>query len=280
MNKIYAWLDFLRAGNLLFLGLLQTLTHWQHPPQPATYAYLGLVVASTLLIAASANLLNDYYDQKIDQINCPHRVFVGKLIQAPTLFKLCWLLNLIGIVLPLFSGAYILLWVNILVVLGLYAYNRWLKSLPLVGNLSIAVACGASIWVVYAEADYACPLDVWVFIGLVGLTTFLRELVKDIEDIAGDKAHALLTFPVLFGTLAAKITAAGLGWVLVIILSFLLGRAPLSLEIILILLAWAGSIWVFIQTCTAITSKDFARLSRDLKIYALICTSWLFAAGN
>jgi 4-hydroxybenzoate polyprenyltransferase len=265
---------------LLFIGLLQTLTHHLHPPTPANYTHLGLVLLSTLLIAAAANLLNDYYDQKIDQINHPSRVFVGKLLHASTIFRISWLLNLLGLALPLLWGAYMLLWVNILVVLGLYLYNRWLKALPLLGNLSIALACGVSIWVVYASAEQPCPPSVWIFIGLVGLTTFLRELVKDIEDIEGDKAQSALTFPVVFGIFVSKIIAAGLGWILVIILSFLLGRNPMNPDKLLILLAWAGSVWVFIQICTANTRKDFARLSRDLKIYALICTSWLFTMGS
>ena len=155
---------------------------------------------------AAANSLNDFIDFKIDQVNRPNRPLTAGLVKRNTALIFSVLLFVGGSVTALFLSKLAAM-IAILIVLPLIIlYNLKLKQLPLVGNIVIALILGLTF--VYSGAVFGNikPMIIPCFLAF-GLT-FVRELVKDMEDMEGDRLAGLTTFPIIAGfNRAGKLTA-------------------------------------------------------------------------
>ncbi len=90
---MFYYLKLIRYQNLLFIVLIQFIMRQivllpilQKYGFETTYAsgMLGLLILSTVMIAAGGYALNDYFDVKIDSINHPENQVVGKIIPRQT----------------------------------------------------------------------------------------------------------------------------------------------------------------------------------------------------
>lgn len=169
---------------------------------------LPLVLASlsATLVGASGNVLNDILDIEIDRLNRPRRPLPAGLLAA-THARALWVILVVGGVIiavavsPLHAG--------LAVAAGglLYAYNARLKSVPIVGNTVVGVVVGVAL--VYGSLSLggpgpAIPAAVFAF-----LTTVAREVIKDVQDLEGDRAHASNSYAVKSGAdAAARLTVA------------------------------------------------------------------------
>ena len=158
------------------------------------------VIFATLVVAfytVGANTLNDYLDYKIDKINRPDRpITSGRILRKHAL---------IVSILAFIIGTIIALQLNTnsqLVSIGIslpliISYNIKLKKLPLIGNIVVAIVLALSF--IYAGLAFSnlSPLILPAVLAF-GLT-LIRELVKDMADIIGDKSVGLKTFPIFFG---------------------------------------------------------------------------------
>ena len=155
---------------------------------------------------AAANSLNDFIDFKIDQVNRPGRPLTAGLVKRNTTLILSVLLFIGGSVTALFLSKLAAM-IAILIVLPLIiSYNLKLKQLPLVGNIVIALILGLTFIFSGAVFGNIKPMIIPCFLAF-GLT-LVRELVKDIEDMEGDRLAGLTTFPIIAGfNRAGKLTA-------------------------------------------------------------------------
>ena len=155
---------------------------------------------------AAANSLNDFIDLKIDQVNRPNRPLTTGLVKRNTALIFSVLLFVGGSVTALFLSKLAAM-ITILIVLPLIiSYNLKLKQLPLVGNIVIALILGLTFIFSGAVFGNIKPMIIPCFLAF-GLT-LVRELVKDIEDIEGDRLAGLTTFPIIAGfNRAGKLTA-------------------------------------------------------------------------
>ena len=84
------------------------------------------------------------------------------------------------------------------VILYLYAYK--LKSTPLIGNLTVGFMTGFGF--VFGGFTLNNPqiITTSIFLGFFAMVmTTAREIIKDIEDIEGDKVEGAKTLPILIG---------------------------------------------------------------------------------
>ena len=155
---------------------------------------------------AAANSLNDFIDFKIDQVNRPGRPLTAGLVKRNTALIFSVLLFIGGSVTALFLSKLAAM-IAILIVLPLIiSYNLKLKQLPLVGNIVIALILGLTFVFSGAVFGNMKPMIIPCFLAF-GLT-LVRELVKDIEDMEGDRQSGLITFPIIAGfNRAGKLTA-------------------------------------------------------------------------
>lgn len=163
---------------------------------------LYLLMLSTVIIAAAGYIINDYYDVKIDYINKPNEVVVGKEMRRRVVMLLHTFLNFTGIGLALWVSPRVGL-IHFVAAFLLWWYSNSLKRLPFVGNLTVGLLTGLAIWIVgfYYQQSRLLVLTYALFAFFINL---IREIVKDIEDREGDRKHGCKTLPIVFGFRTTK----------------------------------------------------------------------------
>lgn len=197
-----------RFGNLLIIALAQYFTvlflvadrsDWK------SFLYsekLFLLSLSSVLIAAAGYIINDYYDVKIDYINKPDRVVVGKVIKRRIVMVAHTALNMTGIALGYMVSPMIAI-INFGCALLLWLYSNQLKRLPLIGNISVALLTGLSIYII--EIFYQTNNSFILIYALFACGfTLIREIVKDLEDLKGDASFGCRTLPIVLGIRKTK----------------------------------------------------------------------------
>jgi 4-hydroxybenzoate polyprenyltransferase len=177
------------------------------------WMYAFLLILPAVLTAASGYVVNDIYDIETDKINKPKDQIVGVSLSAVTSWKLYASLSLVSIIVSfLYSNQYAILNVCILAMLYLYAIQ--LKGLPLIGNIIIALCSSAvfAICILYTGKGGSLIVfqeqGFWFFIGYIifaFLISLIRELIKDMQDLEGDRVAGLRTYPIVFGMKGSKI---------------------------------------------------------------------------
>jgi geranylgeranylglycerol-phosphate geranylgeranyltransferase len=151
---------------------------------------------------ASGNIINDIYDIGIDKINKPLRPLPSDKIKI----KEAYALYFIFIVLSIFISALVnekALAIVLISILILFFYSKYLKRVPIIGNITIAILTGlVFIFGGIAVENPAAAIIPAVFAFLINL---IREIVKDMEDVEGDKRAGVITFPIKFGFQKSKI---------------------------------------------------------------------------
>jgi geranylgeranylglycerol-phosphate geranylgeranyltransferase len=165
---------------------------------------------STALILGAGNALNDYFDYEIDLVNRPKRpIPSGRITRSDTLM-LSLALFLFGLAAAKSINTYCLAIAAVNTVM-LIIYARYSKRMLLISNLCISYLV-ASVFIYGAAATYA-PTTRISLTGLqltliLTLCSFLinlsREIIKDIEDIDGDRGAYSTTIPIRYGTGNAK----------------------------------------------------------------------------
>lgn len=171
---------------------------------------LLLSALTVFLVVGGGNSLNDYFDYKIDKINKPDRpIPYGKINRKQALY-FSFFLFIAGILLSL-SLNMISSGIVIFAVILLSAYAKYSKSLSVYGNMMIAMLTGL-IFIYAGSVVEKLNIVVIILAVCAALITFSRELIKDIEDIKGDKKIGALTLPIQIGRVKTKLV----GFILVI----------------------------------------------------------------
>jgi len=207
MNSIAQMLKLIRFPNLAIIAITQfiaavfLINENSFMSAINNYQLLALI-SSTLLIASGGYIINDYYDIKIDYVNKPDRVVIGKHIKRQHVLIIHSVFNFSGIML----GALISWWafgVNILAAFLLWLYSNILKRLPLWGNLTVSFLTALSVFVVFIL--YRKNLNLILMYSIFAFfISLIREIVKDIEDIEGDEKFGCKTLPITIGTSSTK----------------------------------------------------------------------------
>ena len=190
-----------------------------------------ILLIVTILIAASGYIVNDIYDYNLDQINKPERVVLGKFLKSRDAIIIYMLFNSLAIVLSIFlcikikQEIYIL--VFLLIIYCLWLYSKKLKKYKIIGNILIAFFISLSILNVplfsYKNILSDDRFFVFLIISIYSVLAFLinvkREIIKDIEDIEGDKMHKVKSLPIIFGTKKSKLVTVIIGIILMFAIS-------------------------------------------------------------
>jgi 4-hydroxybenzoate polyprenyltransferase len=224
-----AILRLIRFKNLVVIALLQYLLRYglllpmldSYDIEPVlSHVRFMLLVVATVFLAASGYAINDYFDVKIDRINRPEKVVVGQVYQRRTVLLIHVIFTFIGVFTGLFLAYiyrkenYALMFVVIPVVL--WYYSTTLKKQVLIGNLTISLLTAlvpyfvvslefASLGKVYGQSilsNEACSMAwFWTtgFAFFAFIINLAREIIKDMEDVKGDKEAGCHTLPIEMG---------------------------------------------------------------------------------
>lgn len=258
-----------RVWNLIIIALAQYLTAaFLIDPGTILDPRLFILSLSTVLIAAAGYVINDYYDIKIDLINKPERVVVGKSITRRYAILFHTLLSLAGVVLGL-----ILSWkiaaVNFASASLLWWYSNNLKRHPFIGNFVVALLTGIAIWLVDSLYKTGHMLIITYAI-FAFFMTLIREIIKDMEDLKGDQTFGCQTLPIVWGMRKTKY------FIYMILAVFVMTVMALNHFFVnlpvdyFLLFLFVPLLWFLVRLIGADTKKDFSWLSSFCKIILLL----------
>lgn len=229
------YLHIIRWKNLLFLVLIQWLMQFAVIlPLLQTFGFeiagnnsaFWILVLSTLFITAGGYVINDYFDIKIDRINKPEKILVGESISLKNSMLFYQILTgfgvLGGLITAFMSKSFTLGFIFLLTPGLLWFYSASYKRQFLIGNLTVSLLAALSILIVgilavaqlkmsYGSLLTETPIPKTIY-GWTGgfaafsfLLTFIREIIKDMEDIHGDSEMECRTMPIKWGIKKTKI---------------------------------------------------------------------------
>lgn len=221
------WLRLIRWKNLLIVFFTQLLV-WYSLIYDSTHFgglwaitdFLPLAV-STVLIAAAGYIINDYFDIKIDIINRPEKVVLEKKIPLKTAIIAHTLLNIAGMLLAGFVAvrAHHVEWllVQVVCITLLWFYSTDFKKQFITGNVVVALLTALTILVLQVyEPGISSHLRLkslrtiippvikpavvlYSYAFFAFMLTWMREIVKDMEDYIGDAEEGCVTMPIKMG---------------------------------------------------------------------------------
>lgn len=283
------FLKLIRYQNLLLLAFMQLVFRYGFfkfqniPLSLSDWQYL-LLVLSTVLLAAGGYVINNIIDQNTDIDNKPKNVVVGKSISEAKAYNIYIILNCIGVSIGFYLSNVIMkpgfASIFILIAATLYLYATSLKQMILIGNVIVALLLAFSVIIIgifdlypatyqgnqsQMAVIFSILLDYAIFTFFVN---FIREIVKDLEDVNGDYNHGINTLPVAIGISRTTKIVFALSFIPLIGISFYIynNLFVLTYTTIYFLIFVVGPLLYFTaQIWIAKTKKDFSQLSLLLK---------------
>jgi geranylgeranylglycerol-phosphate geranylgeranyltransferase len=216
------------------------------------------------LLTAGANAINDVFDVEIDRVNKPARPLPQGLITLRGARRFAWTLFSVGICLSGLINPVCFL-ISILAVILLVLYSAVLKRMVFWGNAAVGLLTGMAFCFGAAAVDRleagAVPA-VFAFLMHLG-----REVIKDMEDVEGDRKYQANTLPVRYGLRPARILVSGVLSLLVVLtwLPWVLGWYGKLYLIVVFVGVNTVLIYSVIMVWLGGTTEHFRRLSGLLK---------------
>lgn len=287
-----AFLKLIRYKNLLMLALMQLVFKYgfidfQGIPQAMKHWQYALLVLSTVCIAAGGYLINNIIDKGTDEENKPENVVIGTTISEAMGYNLYIALNIIGVGIgfyiansvgkPNFAAVFII------IAATLYVYANGLKQSLLIGNFIIALLLSLSILIIpiFDLLPVILPqnqagmgiifkilIDYAVFAFIIN---FIREIVKDLEDVNGDYNHGMNTLPIALGVSRTVKVVFGLSFIPIGFVIYYINENLFSNDLYFataygLIMILAPLLYFTVKIFGAKNKKDFGHLSTILKV--------------
>lgn len=152
MNPIVAYLKAFRYKNLVIIALTMVLMRYGvfipfievHQLEPQmSHTLFAVLVLSVVLGAAGGYIINDYFDLKIDRINKPHKIIVGRYIKRRVAIVAHWVIHGLGFAMGFYVAWRVGLWqlslIHIFWILAMWFYSVDFKRHLIVGNVVMAL---------------------------------------------------------------------------------------------------------------------------------------------
>lgn len=238
MNKIKSFFKLVRWPNLLMIAMMMCLVYYFLMSPLFAIGIAGvllpsfafpLLVVSLVFIVAGGYVINDYYDVEMDKVNKPNKLIVGNIFTEKESKFFYNTLTMFGLLTGLASGIislkanfFVIFAILLLLVLILRSYSTIYKKKFLIGNLIVSLSVAFAVFLpwlyeVLYVSNNALILSVCretlmqilpfvlVYVIFAFLTTLIREIVKDAEDVKGDSLTRCRTIPVVCGLRNTKI---------------------------------------------------------------------------
>lgn len=252
---------------------------------------LVLFILDTMMIAATGYIINDIVDYQADYINKPHKTFIPNPVSLQNAWRYYFIILITGFLLAIYLG----IQTNNIPLITLYplacgllfTYSTRFKNSILTGNLlvSLFVAFVTGIILVAerqilfeAEADWKQMAIIEIlcfYMAFSFLVNLIREIIKDVEDIEGDKAKGLITYPIQFGVNSSKRLSIIILSITILIVAIWSQISLIDMDLRLkayLFLMIIAPLVIVIQILTKTTGKrDFSKISTILK--------WTMLAG-
>lgn len=203
-----------RAPNLLIIIVLEyllktavfeKLLSTEGISYPISQLWFGVFAISTVFVAIAGYIANDIADVEIDKINRPDRALSSGKISVQQAKSFQWFFEIAAILLGFSVAFHIgkpsLVGIHFLLIFLLRNYANKLKCKGLIGNTVVSISTAtvpAWVWIYSIFAFHTFQpnttydfsfinLITLFYIGFAFIFTLIREIVKDLEDLKGDK---------------------------------------------------------------------------------------------
>ncbi len=265
-----------RYGFLELQNIPLALTDWQY----------GLLVLATISIAAGGYIINNIFDVETDTQNKPDNVIVGKFISETKAYNLYIGFTVIGVAIGFYLSNVIdkpsFASIFIVIAATLYFYATSLKQSLLIGNIIVAMLLSFSVIIIglfdlYPVTNqenrsvmgllFSILLDYAIFAFIIN---FIREIVKDLQDVEGDSNQGMNTLPIAFGIKNTSKLVFGLSFIPVILILNYIKSNLFSADLLFgtifgLVFILAPLVYFTIKIWSANNQKDFHHLSTVLK---------------
>ena len=206
--KFLSLFSIVRGYNILMITLAQYLAsiYILAPNLPLRSVILDLnlffIVLSSSLVIAGGYIINNFYDSEKDMINKPRKSMLDRLVSQRTKLSAYFILNFLAV----FFASYVsfrAVFFFAAYIFGIWFYSHKLKKVPFLGNFisaTLAIAPFFAVFVYYKNFETV----IFVHAMFLFLLILAREMIKDMENIAGDMAQNYKTIPVLYGARFSK----------------------------------------------------------------------------
>lgn len=216
MKKVLAVWKIVRFFNVFIAFLSIILAGIVCGKESIPIEIILLAAFSGAFATAAGNVINDIFDVEIDKINRPDRILPKGDLTLRQAVYIYIILNSCAVLTAMFLNTFAFLIVLVsIIIIFLYSYE--LKKVPLLGNIVVAGLTGlvflfggtavGNIMPAFLPAIFAFCLN------------FVREIVKDMQDMKGDKQNNVITFPQKYG-LQRAVKVVFVGTLALIILTF------------------------------------------------------------
>ena len=200
--KIFSYIKITRPINVAITFFVVVVAILISQTESTDFYVILFASIAAALVTATGNIVNDIFDIDTDRISHQDRVLVSGKISKTEAWTEYILLNSISFVISA-SLSVKLMVIILTAIFVLYIYSSTLKRLPLIGNLTIAFLTGLAF--IYGGFTAGNPMSAIVPAVFAFLINLIREIVKDMQDIEGDKTSGVITFPIKFGFQKSKI---------------------------------------------------------------------------
>lgn len=206
--KLLSLFSVVRGYNILMIALAQYLAsiYILAPNWPLRKVVLDLnlflIITASALVIAAGYIINNFYDAEKDLINKPTKSMLDRLVSQRFKLTTYFILNFLAV----FAASYISFRAVLFFsayIFGIWLYSHKLKRIPFIGNLVSATLAITPFFVVFV---YYRNFETVIFIHALYLFLLIlvREVIKDLENMAGDMAQGYKTIPILYGAKVAK----------------------------------------------------------------------------
>lgn len=261
LNVLITLIAFALAAHIAdgdLFSCIQELPFW--------YAIVSLTV-----ITATGYWVNDAFDFKIDRENKPRKVIVNAHLSVKKVFTVYFAVLPILLGFSFWLQEIALFGVNLSAVALLFLYAWLLKRSTVIGNIVIALLTAMVVY--YAALIYVPRTAVMWMILFAFEVTFIREVVKDVEDIKGDLKFKLQTLPIRIGIQATKRVLIACYVVFIMscyapLLEALVRKQAFDWDYLIgsVLLVQIPAIYLLARIRKAEVAADFAWQSKMLKV--------------
>ncbi|MFT4932188.1 MAG: geranylgeranylglycerol-phosphate geranylgeranyltransferase [Natronomonas sp.] len=223
-ERVRGLVELTRLGNAVGAGVLTFIGAFVAIGLPAgpDRVHVGVAIGATVIATGAGNAINDYFDREIDAINAPDRPIPRGAVtpRSALAFSVVLFGGAIGLALTLPSLAILIAVINLA---ALVTYTEVFKGLPGAGNVVVGYLGGSTFLFGAASVERLSTTAIVLFL-LAAVSTVTREIIKDVEDIEGDREEGLRTLPIAIGErralaiggalLVAAVVASPLPWIL------------------------------------------------------------------
>ncbi len=242
-----------------------------------------IMIVSTVLIAAAGYISNDYFDVVSDRVNKPGKQYIGKQITPGLALATSLLFSLAALILALWLSVAIKSWLPAVLLIVALAVVWWyaihLKKSLLWGNLAVSCMSAGTIamaWLIERQGSRIPPETsgiITLIITAISIFAFLlsllREILKDIEDVEGDKLIKCRSLPIIKGIPYTKTILLSLSFITLVLLLiaqvYLFQNERVVASIWLLIFVVFPLIWFAISLKKSETKTDYHKLSSLLK---------------